>query len=206
MTASLTPSLEAGGDPTQTRLLVGFTTGARGPEGNLRGAGDDLSQPAPMPMGERGTPSPAALPRVIATGPWKSPLYPSEWCHGVGSHPGQHRNGTGAPSCWAPRFRSMPELPAQAQFRDRLARGDPPQGRRFRNRCGRLTSSLPDPVEAFLSRKPSRAGPSSAHHRRQKEVDQEVIGGRHDGSHVDAERAGQRHAPCHRSAAVVFVP
>jgi hypothetical protein len=76
VTASLTPSLRAGGDPAPTRLLVGFPSGARGPEGNLRGAGDALSQPAPMPMSERGAPSPAALPRVSATGPWKSPLYP----------------------------------------------------------------------------------------------------------------------------------
>ena len=76
VTASLTPSLEAGGDPAQTRLVVGFSHGARGPSGNLRGAGDDLSQPAPMPMGQGGRPSLAPLPHVSATGPWKSPLYP----------------------------------------------------------------------------------------------------------------------------------
>ena len=76
VTASLTPSLEAVGDPAQTRLLVGFPHGARGPAENLRGAGGDLSQPAPTPMGRRGAPSPAPLPRVSATGPWKSPLYP----------------------------------------------------------------------------------------------------------------------------------
>jgi hypothetical protein len=76
VTASMTPSLRAGGDPAQTRLLVGSTPGARDPAGNLRGAGDALSQPAPMPMGRSGALSPAALPRVSATGPWKSPLYP----------------------------------------------------------------------------------------------------------------------------------
>jgi hypothetical protein len=76
VTASLTPSLEASGDPAQTRLLVGFTHGASGPEGSQRGAGHDLSQPAPMVMGQGGTSSPAALPRVSAAGPWKSPLYP----------------------------------------------------------------------------------------------------------------------------------
>ena len=75
VTASLTPSLEAGGDPAQTRLVVCFSHGARGPSGNLRGAGDDLSQPAPMPMGQGGRP-PGSPPHVSATGPWKSPLYP----------------------------------------------------------------------------------------------------------------------------------
>src|SRR5687768_15138222 len=76
VTASLTPSLEAGGDPAQTRLVECFSHGARGPSGNLRGAGDHLSQPAPMPMGRGGRPSLASLPHVSATGPWKSPLYP----------------------------------------------------------------------------------------------------------------------------------
>src|SRR5688572_9104221 len=76
VTASLTPSLEAMGNPAQTRSLVDLTHGASGREGSRRGAGDDLSQPVSMPMGEGGTPSPAALPRVSAAGPWKSPLYP----------------------------------------------------------------------------------------------------------------------------------
>ena len=76
VTASLTPSREAPGDPAQARLLVDFTHGASAPEGNPRGAGHEFSQPIPMPMSRGGTPSLAALPRVNVTGPWKSPLYP----------------------------------------------------------------------------------------------------------------------------------
>jgi len=76
VTASLTPTRETPGDPAPDRRFVGLTSGTRGPERNLRGAGHDLSQPAPMPMGQGGTPSLAPLPRVSATGPWKSPLYP----------------------------------------------------------------------------------------------------------------------------------
>ena len=76
VTASLTPSLEAVGVPAQTGLLVGFTSGTSGREGTLRRPDRGLSQPAPMPMDQAGTPSPVALPRVSATGPWKSPLYP----------------------------------------------------------------------------------------------------------------------------------
>jgi hypothetical protein len=76
VTASLTPSLATPKDPAYDQLLVGVVHAVRAPDKDLPGVSRALSQPLLIARDRGGAPTPAALPRVSATGPWKSPLYP----------------------------------------------------------------------------------------------------------------------------------
>jgi hypothetical protein len=75
VTASLTPSADALGDPApDPRRIV--LVGSSAPKPGAPASGDDRAEPLTTPMPLARAPARAELPRLSATGPWVSPLYP----------------------------------------------------------------------------------------------------------------------------------